>query len=301
MVDQQTKECYPITDCLDIIKGMFITPKYSQLTITAEAWVKLMCLINLVGDYEISGFGRIVNGKIVDFDILEQEVKPAYVESDAEAVTKFLMSLPEEQIAEWELDWHSHVNMGTHPSGTDTSNYAKMFEARMRKQFPFMIVNKKGEVTLQQYISSARMEDIDVSLEDGDVPETKINEIYEKCRKLVQEKCRRSVVVTTYQTTTSTWNPEQNKKKGFFGGKTGKGATLNLETSYEDVDGYYDVNGKYHPYTQYYSNYRNFYDNCEAYDDYDDYAIDDEEVAEAKKQVLCSMTKNRCVLSVANH
>ena len=56
---------YKVKDCLDLIKGLLKAPKYSQLKVSKRAWVKLMCYINLVSDYEIGGFGRIKNGEII--------------------------------------------------------------------------------------------------------------------------------------------------------------------------------------------------------------------------------------------
>ena len=94
-----TKAKYVVTECYNIVRNMFVEPEYTELYITSRAWTKLMCFIHLVGEYEITGFGRIQenvdtpNGPkraITDFDIIEQEVKPAYVEADADAVLDFM-------------------------------------------------------------------------------------------------------------------------------------------------------------------------------------------------------------------
>lgn len=213
---------FEIKECLNVIKNMWATPEYQKIIITPEAFLKLQCYINLVGDLEITGFGRLQKNDdgshtCIDFEIIEQEVRSAYVEADADATLKFLMSLPAEQRGEWMLDWHSHVNMGTSPSSTDWGNYEKQLTARLGKQFPFIIVNKKCEATSGCYLSENKHPNIEIVVQQADIPAEKIDEIYEYCKKEVQEKCTKYTA-----TVTSTWNsfggvktttgtPEQDK------------------------------------------------------------------------------------------
>ena len=189
------------------VKEILITePDFTELYISSKAWYKLVAFINLVGDYEISGFGRIQKLKyedgvtrdtVTDFDIIQQEVKAAYVESDEDAILEFLMKIPNEQRSEWTLDWHSHVNMGTTPSGTDWENYSDMLKARMGKQFPIMIVNKKGSVTSYQIINESRHDPIKVTILQQALPDPEIEELYEECKVKVEELCTRPAVTTT--------------------------------------------------------------------------------------------------------
>ena len=188
---------YPVTECLQYLKNMYTKPVYTQLAITNYAWTKLMAFIHLVGDYEISGFGRIKNGTIIDFDIIRQEVKSAYVESDADSVLEFIMNTPSDQREEWILDWHSHVNMGTTPSSTDWTNYSEMYKARQHKQFPAMIVNKKGNVTANQIICEERHTDIKIFVDTTPLEEIEIEKIYEVCKNKVEHYCTKAAPATS--------------------------------------------------------------------------------------------------------
>ena len=199
---------YPVHECFNVLKGMFTSPTYKELTFTSEAWAQMNALINLVGEYEINGFGRIqsINGKdyITELKILKQEVKAAYVKATEDAVMDFIRETPEDQRAEWVLDWHSHVNMSTGPSGTDWNNYEDMLSARMGNQFPFMIVNKRGEITCMQYISENRQETIKVFIDQTPIPESRLLEIYNTAKEEVENKCTKYVyvqnnVATTYK------------------------------------------------------------------------------------------------------
>jgi proteasome lid subunit RPN8/RPN11 len=204
-----TPSKYIVTECYNIVRNMFVQPDITQLYITAKAWIKLMCFIHLVGEYEITGFGRIqkdveisegtkVPLAITDFDIIKQEVKSAYVEATDEAVLDFMRKLPADQRGEWTLDWHSHVNMGVSPSGTDWTNYSSMLAARMYKQFPAMIVNKRGEVSMHQIITAAKHPDIKVQIIIDDLNEEEFSAIYRECKEKVENLCTKATVVTTY-------------------------------------------------------------------------------------------------------
>ena len=206
-VAQKTPAKYVCCDCFNVLKNMWAEPTYTELIITSRAWYKLMAFIHLIGDYEISGFGRIqkgtYNGKetalVTDFDIIRQEVKAAYVESDDDAVLDFIMKLPADQRSEWTLDWHSHVNMGTTPSSTDWDNYSDMLKARMGKQFPAMIVNKSGSVTAHQIMSEVKHPGINVKIEKTVLNDTELLAIYNECKEKVENLCTKAVVITTYQ------------------------------------------------------------------------------------------------------
>jgi len=201
----QQPSLYPVTECLQLLQNLFTKPDYERLTITPYAWMKLMAFIHLIGDYEISGFGRIIPdenneraGIVIDFDIIKQEVKAAYVESDADAVLEFIMQIPENERTEWILDWHSHVNMGTTPSSTDWNNYEEMLTARQHKQFPAMIVNKSGDVTAHQIICPDKHPKIEMRLQQATLSNEEIEQIYNECKEKVQNKCTKANVVTTY-------------------------------------------------------------------------------------------------------
>lgn len=217
---QETKSSViPVTlkECKNIIYNIFAKPKYDKLSITKKAYIKLMCYINLIGDYEISGFGRIQDGVITDFKILKQEVKSAYVECSDDAVMEFVRSIPTEQLSEWELDWHSHVDMGTTPSGTDWDNYESMSALRGHKQFPAMIVNKKQEFTLINYISESKHDAIDLYITNEDIGKNEINAIYEEAKVDIKNNCTKTIFIKDTKPNTTTYPTYKDYYSGYYG------------------------------------------------------------------------------------
>ena len=196
------REKYPVIECFNVLRNLWAKPEVKELIITSHAWAKLMAFIHLIGDYEISGFGKIERREdtpttfyVTDFDIIKQTVEGAYVESDEDAVMDFIMRTPADQREQWTLDWHSHVNMGTTPSGTDWSNYGDMLSARMGKQFPAIVVNKQGNVSAYQIMTEARHETITVKLEQEDIPEGILLQIYKECKEKVENLCTKKQVI----------------------------------------------------------------------------------------------------------
>lgn len=189
----ETTQCWD-----DIYELVFPTqPKWTSLTFDYKAWLKMQCYINLVGDYEITGFGRVVNDRIVDVKILKQEVKSATVDCDVDSMLEFMRSIPKDQIGQWILDWHSHVKMGVFASGTDTDNYKAQFEARCRNQFPLMIVNQLGEVYSRVYISPTKEAPLAIKLEKTPITKEELLALYEGCKKEVEELCSKKTYTYT--------------------------------------------------------------------------------------------------------
>lgn len=209
---------YPVIECYGKVVDLYREPEIKELTVTAEAWFKLMCLIHLVGDYEISGFARVQNGFITDFDILKQEVREAHVQSSDDAVMDFIRRIPADQRTEWILDWHSHVNMGTTPSTTDWGNYEEMLSLRLGKQFPIMIVNKREEATCYQIISKNKHTEISLKRQEIDVnkmtAEGTLQRIYAECKDLVEKNCTK--ISYSYNTVT-TYNSGYYNNQGAWG------------------------------------------------------------------------------------
>lgn len=225
---------YIVTECFNLIKKIFEVPVYTELYITSKAWAKLMCFIHLIGEYEISGFGRIQDNietpdglktAITDFDIIKQEVKSAYVESDSQAVMDFIRQVPSDQRNEWTLDWHSHVNMGVTPSGTDWTNYSSMLSARMDKQFPAMIVNKRGEVSIHQIISAGKHPDVRVKIVLEELTEEELSAIYNECKDKIEKFCTKAPAITYKNNWYSTGSNYQSSRVGY--------------TYQDDMDDYY--------------------------------------------------------------
>ena len=141
---------------------MFLPPSFTKLEFTPYAWVKINCYINIIGDLEVTGLGKIEDGLITDVKLLHQRVKPAFVECNPEAIADFMREVGMREISKWKLDWHSHVNMATSPSGTDWNNYEVMSELREGQQFPVMIVNKSQSVYCGCYMGKSSTKPIEI-------------------------------------------------------------------------------------------------------------------------------------------
>lgn len=209
------------TDCLEYLMDEFfpVQPKYTQLIMTRKAWAKMLAYANLAGKYEITGFARIVDGKIVDVKILEQVVKSATVDASTESMLKFLMELPKEERGQWVLDWHSHVDMGVFESGTDEDNYNLQFEARARQQFPYMIINKSGERYCRCYCKRFKKTPINIVMDNDTITKDELEAIYNECKSEVAEKCSYTMTYTYttntgfgYKPTTLTFGKKKEEK-----------------------------------------------------------------------------------------
>lgn len=203
-----TIEPLEIEECFSKVTSKFEVPKYSKLTFTSYAYLKLMFFIHLVGDYEVSGYGKIVDGKIVDLYLPKQTLTSATAKIDENAMIDFLSEIPTDELKYWELDWHSHVDMSTNPSGTDKENYKDQAEARGNKQFVAMIVNKSESVWCKNVVSGVKFTDIELEREAIDLHTKEVKELYEECKEIVKEKCHKQITVTI-----KTKEEEQEDKK----------------------------------------------------------------------------------------
>lgn len=230
---------YEVTECFEKINDLFFPtiPKFTQLEFSAEAWAKIVCYINLIGDYEITGFGRVVDNKVIDIKILKQTVKQSTVDCDLDSMVKFLMEIPSDQRGQWILDWHSHVNMGVFASGTDTTNYKDQWEARLKEQYPYLIINKSLETYCQCYHSPSRSTNIKLSIEDlKSVSKDRLVEIYNQCKADIEALCEKYTYTrSTYTTSTYNWNKKKDEDE-------------------DDYDNYYNGGG-YWQNGSYYSSY----------------------------------------------
>ena len=58
-----------VTECYNKVMSKFETPLYTELAWSPKAYLKLQFIIHLVGGYEVTGYGRIKNGVVVDVSI----------------------------------------------------------------------------------------------------------------------------------------------------------------------------------------------------------------------------------------
>lgn len=107
--------------------------------------------VESVGAFEVMGFGHTyLDGQdIVVDDILipRHEVKAATVEMSTDVLANLVMQLAErdDSMLNWRLWWHSHVNMGTNPSGTDEFTLKEL--ATELGWMAGLVTNKKQEYT----------------------------------------------------------------------------------------------------------------------------------------------------------
>lgn len=183
-----------VTECYKKVMSKFETPLYTKLEWTPRAYLKLQFIINLVGGYEVTGYGRIKDNKVIDISIPKQILTSTTANVDEMSMVEFMSKIPKTELSEWILDWHSHVEMGTSPSGTDKENYNEQFEARGCKQFIATIVNKKESYWCKCVVGGGRFEDVEVTTPcNFESVDTK--ELYDECVELVTDNCKKEIVV----------------------------------------------------------------------------------------------------------
>ena len=124
--------------------------------ITPNAYIKMRMLVDK-SDKEIGWYG-IVNEMpglqatyiIEDIIVYPQKVTGVTVEQDEDRMFEFEMSLTTEQVNHKRFHGHSHVNMGTGPSGVDESFYQDLL-SQVTDYFIITITNKRNEYTTRFY------------------------------------------------------------------------------------------------------------------------------------------------------
>lgn len=209
-----------IEDCYKKLKDLLVSKPIESLVFTPYAWAKIMSYIHIVGDYEITGFGKIENGFITDIRILKQTVEKAYVDCSEDSMLEFLQSIPRDEIGLWCLDWHSHVNMNTSPSITDTNNYAVMSKLRLGEPFPVLIINKSESMYGATYFSSGITKHTRITKPAENVDLKTLKEVYSQCEQDILALCN---IRTTYYKNNSTLLTQNYKHANInnVGNKTG--------------------------------------------------------------------------------
>ena len=124
--------------------------------ITPNAYIKMRMLVDK-NDKEIGWYG-IVNEMpglqatyiIEDIIVYPQKVTGVTVEQDEDRMFEFEMSLTTEQVNHKRFHGHSHVNMGTSPSGVDENFYQDLL-SQVTDYFIITITNKRNEYTTRFY------------------------------------------------------------------------------------------------------------------------------------------------------
>ncbi len=143
------------------IKKEFKDERKAVLEFTTDAWEKMTTLVRMC-DKEIGWEGvakrqePAEDGRaaylVEDILVYPQRITGATVQSDVEEYDKWKWELDDETFNNKRFHGHSHVNMGVTPSGTDLKMYQEQIEELTDDDFYiFMIMNKKGEITVKIY------------------------------------------------------------------------------------------------------------------------------------------------------
>lgn len=119
-----------------------------KLILTELARQKIRFFVDLCPD-EISGLGRVVHNEdkdlvVEDVDIFEQEVSGGHSDIDNGALAKFIHEKTQagEDLSQWRFWWHSHAEMSSFFSPTDTDTIDRSSNMPWMASF---VTNKKRE------------------------------------------------------------------------------------------------------------------------------------------------------------
>ena len=127
-----------------------------SIYITPDAYIKMRMLVEKTTT-EIGWYGTV--SKVVglenvyvieDILVYPQKVTGATCEQDDDRLFEFEMSLTTEQVNMKRFQGHSHVNMGTTPSGVDEQFYQDLL-TQVTDYFIITITNKRNEYTTRFY------------------------------------------------------------------------------------------------------------------------------------------------------
>lgn len=164
---------------------------------TEMAWMKMQTLIREF-DKEVAWHGVAYRGEdeskdeyfITDILVYPQEVTGATVNTDQGKYETWLMMHEDDVFNNIRMQGHSHVNMGTTPSGVDTTHQEKILAQLEDDMFYiFMIWNKRGEKNIKIYdlAKNILFDGTDVSVEVQD-DGTGMAAFIAEAKKMVQDK-----------------------------------------------------------------------------------------------------------------
>ena len=209
--------------------------------ITPNAYIKMRMLVDK-SDKEIGWYG-IVNEMpglqatyiIEDIVVYPQRVTGVTVEQDEDRMFEFEMSLTTEQVNHKRFHGHSHVNMGTSPSGVDESFYQDLL-SQVTDYFIITITNKRNEYTTRFYdvANNILYTDVPIQLmqDDGSL----YLDWYETNKEQVKEH-----TYTTTQVTKPTLPANKSKTKTPTKTKQKQTSMFDYEDDYWD-DYFWDPN-----------------------------------------------------------
>ena len=175
----------------------------AKLIIEEKAWRKITALVEEC-DEEIAWHGTVTKDKdtytITDIIVFPQAVTGCTVTSDETEYSLWLANQPDEIFNKLRFHGHSHVNMGTSPSGVDTS-YQEDILHNLKDFYIFAIFNKKGDHWCAIYDLESNMaydkEDIELITPDTEMTDWAKQSIkeYVKSSKNTSSKATPKVAV----------------------------------------------------------------------------------------------------------
>ena len=206
---------------------------------TPEAWVKMHTLVKN-SSKEIGWHSTVVkdgnNLLVTDVLIYPQQVTAVTVSADEEKYGPWMHSLNNDTFNSLRGHGHSHVSMGTSPSGTDLAFYKQILDQLGDDDFyVFFIVNKSGDINTIYYDMAQGLlyEKADINISIGLNHET-ADEWYKKVAENVKDKPFKAPVTTKWggRTPYQGYQPQEETKISSY-----------LDEQYEDVEAY--LNGKW--------------------------------------------------------
>lgn len=174
---------------------------------TPEAWLKMKSLV-MDTSSEIGWHGTVVKQNnlylITDILLYPQKVTAATVSGDDELYVKWLMQLPDKTFNKLRFQGHSHVYMGTSPSGVDSQFYDSILKTLEEGDYYiFCIMNKKDElnVWIYDFAQNIIFEKADITVE---IKIGKTNNLKSWLKMSKETFVKSSPRVVTYPTTPPT-------------------------------------------------------------------------------------------------
>ena len=233
----------------------------AYIIFTAKAYAKMLSII-MSYDSEIGWYCTAERAGELDDDIylitdvlvFPQVVTGVTVDSDDEKRIEWINELPDDVLINIRGDFHSHVNMGVSPSGTDDKEVNDILGKLEDDMFRiFMIWNKKLEY-------SARIFDMKKNIFFGtkdvvvDVLEVEMNKFLKESKDMVAKKGY--TVVTTPTSSQKKESATKKEEKKTTEKKTGKRWESQLDDL--DIDDLYDDDGFLDPYGDDYYDYEGY-------------------------------------------
>ena len=245
----------------------FAEEEKARIFFTPMAYEKMVSLIKSF-DIEVAWHGvgkrmEDVTGRESDFlisDILvyPQTVTSTTVEMDEGDYAKWIMdNIEDERFNNIIMQGHSHVNMGTSPSGVDLQHQESILGQLTDDMFYiFLIWNKKLETNTRIYDLANN-----IFYDDSDISYHILGEEYDlegfmnEAKEIVKKKTYSTSAASSNKSTASTWNNQQGSSQKSYGETPtkGKAAAKTGENRYGRYSSYDDYTDYW---SRYYGNYR---------------------------------------------